>query len=71
MVHGCHTFVPRSRAQKKRCVIIVASAAGLISFPQMTPYNATEAAAVAMSESMSAGCRCSYASVAPIWGVAR
>lgn len=54
VAHGCTSFVPRFRAQGRGHVINVASAAGLISMPMMAPYNATKAAVVAMSESLSA-----------------
>jgi NAD(P)-dependent dehydrogenase (short-subunit alcohol dehydrogenase family) len=54
VVHGCHHFVPRFKAQKSGVILNVASAAGLISAPNMAPYNATKAGVVALSEAMSA-----------------
>ncbi|MFO0723815.1 MAG: SDR family NAD(P)-dependent oxidoreductase [Myxococcota bacterium] len=54
VIHGCHSFVPRFRAAKKGYIINVASAAGLVYFPTMGPYNATKAAVVALSESLHA-----------------
>jgi NAD(P)-dependent dehydrogenase (short-subunit alcohol dehydrogenase family) len=52
VIHGCHVFVPRLRAQKSGRIINVASAAGLLSPPQMAPYNVTKAAVVALSETL-------------------
>jgi NAD(P)-dependent dehydrogenase (short-subunit alcohol dehydrogenase family) len=53
VIHGCHVFVPRLRKQKSGHIINVASAAGLLSPPQMGPYNVTKAAVVALSETLS------------------
>jgi NAD(P)-dependent dehydrogenase (short-subunit alcohol dehydrogenase family) len=53
VVHGCHVFVPRLRKQGAGHVLNVASAAGLISAPMMGPYNATKAAVVALTETLS------------------
>lgn len=52
VIHGCHVFVPRLRAQRGGWVLNVASAAGLIAMPAMAPYNATKAAVVALSETL-------------------
>jgi len=52
VIHGCHVFVPRLRAQRRGHVLNVASAAGVISMPEMAPYNATKAAVVALSETL-------------------
>ncbi len=52
VVHGCHVFAPRLRAQKHGHILNVASAAGLISMPTMAPYNMTKAAVVALSETL-------------------
>ena len=54
VIYGCHVFVPKLRAQKSGHVINVASAAGLLSPPQMGPYNVTKAAVVALSETLHA-----------------
>ena len=53
VVHGCHHFTPRLRAQGHGAILNVASAAGLVSAPLMAPYSATKAAVVALSESLS------------------
>lgn len=57
VVHGCHVFTPRLRRQGSGHILNVASAAGLLSPPGMAPYNATKAAVVALSETLSAELR--------------
>jgi len=52
VIHGCHVFVPRLRAQRHGHVLNVASAAGLLAMPSMAPYNVTKAAVVALSETL-------------------
>jgi NAD(P)-dependent dehydrogenase (short-subunit alcohol dehydrogenase family) len=52
VIHGCHVFVPRLRRQGSGHVLNVASAAGLLSSPNLGPYNATKAAVVALSETL-------------------
>lgn len=52
VVHGCHVFVPKLRAQKHGHILNVASAAGMIAMPMMGPYNVTKAAVVALSETL-------------------
>ncbi len=52
VIHGCHVFVPRLKRQRSGHVINVASAAGLLSPPNMGPYNTTKAAVVALSETL-------------------
>src|SRR5580704_16084470 len=54
VIHGCHTFVPRFKAQGSGHVLNVASAAGLISGPGMGAYNVTKAGVVALSETLAA-----------------
>ncbi len=53
VVYGCHVFTPLLRKQGRGHILNVASAAGLLSPPGMAPYNATKAAVVALSETMS------------------
>jgi len=52
VVHGCHVFVPRLRAQRSGHVLNVASAAGLLCAPRMAPYNVAKAGVVALSETL-------------------
>lgn len=54
VIHGCHAFVPRFREQRGGAILNVASAAGLISAPDLAPYNVTKAGVVALSETLSA-----------------
>jgi short-subunit dehydrogenase len=54
VIHGCHVFVPRLRAQKRGHILNVASAAGLVSLPFMGAYNAAKAGVVALSETLAA-----------------
>lgn len=54
VIHGCHTFVPRLRAQGHGHVLNVASAAGLVYAPEMAAYCAAKAGVVAISESLAA-----------------
>ncbi|HWL88118.1 MAG TPA: SDR family NAD(P)-dependent oxidoreductase [Polyangiaceae bacterium] len=52
VVYGCHHFVPRMKERRSGHVINVASAAGLLSGPEMGPYNVTKAGVVALSETL-------------------
>jgi NAD(P)-dependent dehydrogenase (short-subunit alcohol dehydrogenase family) len=54
VIYGCHSFVPKLRKQGSGHVLNVASAAGLLSGPQMAPYNVTKAGVVALSETLRA-----------------
>ncbi|MBI2392695.1 MAG: SDR family NAD(P)-dependent oxidoreductase [Deltaproteobacteria bacterium] len=54
VIHGCHFFVPRMRAQRSGHILNVASAAGLLAGPMMAPYNVTKAGVVALSETLRA-----------------
>ncbi|MEO8876258.1 MAG: SDR family oxidoreductase [Polyangiaceae bacterium] len=52
VVYGCHAFVPRFKKQKHGHIINVASAAGLLSAPNMGPYNVSKAGVVSLSETL-------------------
>jgi NAD(P)-dependent dehydrogenase (short-subunit alcohol dehydrogenase family) len=54
VIYGCHVFLPRFKARGSGHVINVASAAGLLSAPEMGPYNVTKAGVVALSETLAA-----------------
>jgi NAD(P)-dependent dehydrogenase (short-subunit alcohol dehydrogenase family) len=54
VIHGCHVFVPRLKAQGHGHVLNVASAAGLLCAPRMGAYNAAKAGVVALSETLAA-----------------
>jgi NAD(P)-dependent dehydrogenase (short-subunit alcohol dehydrogenase family) len=53
VIYGCHSFVPRLKQQRSGHILNVASAAGLISAPDIAPYNVTKAGVVALSETLS------------------
>lgn len=52
VVRGVHTFLPVFAAQGGGHVVNIASLAGLVHAPNMSSYNATKAAVVALSETM-------------------
>jgi len=52
VIYGCHYFLPRLKAQRCGHILNVASAAGLLSAPEMAPYNVTKAGVVALSETL-------------------
>jgi NAD(P)-dependent dehydrogenase (short-subunit alcohol dehydrogenase family) len=52
VLHGCHTFAPRMQRAGTGWVLNVASAAGLVSTPEMGAYNSSKAAVVALSETL-------------------
>lgn len=52
VIYGCHAFLPRFKRQGRGHVLNIASLAGLISAPDMAPYNVTKAGVVALSETL-------------------
>jgi len=54
VIYGCHSFVPRLRAQGHGHLLNVASAAGLLCAPRMAAYNVAKAGVIALSETLSA-----------------
>ena len=52
VIHGCHVFAPRLRAQGHGAVLNVASAAGIACAPEMGPYNVGKAGVIALSETL-------------------
>lgn len=52
VIHGCRAFLPDMKARGRGYVLNVASAAGLMSTPRMSPYNVTKAGVVALSETL-------------------
>jgi NAD(P)-dependent dehydrogenase (short-subunit alcohol dehydrogenase family) len=52
MLNGCHTFIPRMKAQGGGHVVNVASIAGVTSMMEMGPYNTTKAAIISLSETL-------------------
>ncbi len=54
VVWGCRAAVPAMRRQNGGLILNVASSAGFAAAPQMSPYNATKAAVVSLSETLAA-----------------
>lgn len=52
VVHGCHAFIPRMKAQEAGHLVNTASIAGLLPAMGFSPYNSTKAAVVALSETL-------------------
>jgi NAD(P)-dependent dehydrogenase (short-subunit alcohol dehydrogenase family) len=52
VINGCRAFLPEMRARGRGYMLNVASLAGLVSTPNMAPYNLTKAAVVALSETL-------------------
>ncbi len=63
VIHGCHAFVPRMRAQGSGHVLNVSAAAGLFAIPRMGAYAAAKAAVVSISETLAVELRGSGVSV--------
>lgn len=54
VVHGCHVFAPRLRTLGRGGIINVCSTASFAAAPRMAAYNVSKAAALALSETLSA-----------------
>jgi len=52
IIYGCRAFIPVIRQSGKGHILNVASGAGLLCLPEMASYNASKAAAVAISETL-------------------
>ncbi|UZE97157.1 SDR family oxidoreductase [Alkalimarinus alittae] len=52
VVRGCKTFTPLFKQQGSGHFVNIASAAGLLSAPMMSNYNATKAGVVSLSETL-------------------
>jgi len=52
MLYGCHSFIPKMKAQGGGHIINVASSAGLFSLMEMGPYNISKAAVISLSETL-------------------
>lgn len=52
VIHGCHVFTPRFRAQKSGYILNVASAAGFVSLPECSSYSVTKAGVISLSETL-------------------
>ncbi|MGQ0701085.1 MAG: SDR family NAD(P)-dependent oxidoreductase [Panacagrimonas sp.] len=54
VIHGCHVFAPKLRAQGRGGIVNVGSTASFAAAPLMGPYNVSKAAVLALSETMAA-----------------
>jgi NAD(P)-dependent dehydrogenase (short-subunit alcohol dehydrogenase family) len=52
VIYGCRAFLPGMKSHGSGNIINVASAAGLLSPPKMSPYNVTKSAVVALTETI-------------------
>lgn len=52
VIHGCHFFIPRMKAQGYGHILNVASSFGFLSFLEVGPYNSTKAAVISVSETL-------------------
>ncbi|MDI6830241.1 MAG: SDR family NAD(P)-dependent oxidoreductase [Actinomycetota bacterium] len=52
MLYGCHFFLPRMKRQGHGHILNVASAAGIFNLLEMSPYNATKAAVISLTETL-------------------
>lgn len=54
VIHGCHVFAPKLRAQGRGGIVNVGSTASFAAAPLMGPYNVSKSAVLALSETMAA-----------------
>lgn len=52
MLYGCHEFIPKMKAQGGGHILNIASAAGFLCLINMSSYNVTKAAVIALSETL-------------------
>jgi NAD(P)-dependent dehydrogenase (short-subunit alcohol dehydrogenase family) len=52
MIYGCHAFIPKMKQACRGHIINVASAAGIVSMPEMACYNVSKAAVISLSETL-------------------
>ena len=51
-VYGCRTFIPILKKQGWGQIVNVASSAGIVSLPEMSPYSAAKAGVISLSETL-------------------
>ncbi|WP_300675228.1 SDR family oxidoreductase [Desulfoluna sp.] len=54
VIQGCRCFIPLMKEQGGGHIVNIASCAGIVSFPEMSSYNVTKAAVIALSETLHA-----------------
>ncbi len=52
VIYGCRTFIPIFKKQGWGHIVNTASSAGIVSLPEMAPYNVTKAGVIALSETL-------------------
>jgi NAD(P)-dependent dehydrogenase (short-subunit alcohol dehydrogenase family) len=52
VIHGCRTFLPIFKKQGAGHIVNVASAAGIASLAEMSPYNVTKAGVISLTETL-------------------
>lgn len=52
VIYGCQAFVPMMKRQGGGYIVNTASAAGIVSLPQMSNYNVAKAGVISLSESL-------------------
>jgi len=52
VIYGCQAVIPKMKARGRGYILNVASAAGLLSPPNMSAYNVTKAGVVSLSETL-------------------
>lgn len=52
VIYGCRTFIPIFKKQGRGYIVNIASAAGIVSLPEMSPYNVTKAGVISLSETL-------------------
>jgi NADP-dependent 3-hydroxy acid dehydrogenase YdfG len=66
VVHGCRAAIPHLQRNSSGLLVNVASAAAFISAPEMSSYNASKAAVVALSETIASELRASGTQVSVV-----
>lgn len=52
VIYGCHSFIPRMKAQGGGYILNVASSMGITCLGELAPYNTAKAAVIALSETL-------------------
>lgn len=52
VIYGCRTFIPVFKKQGWGHIVNTASSAGIVSLPEMSPYNVTKAGVISLSETL-------------------